>query len=855
MARIPLYNQGRGSTQQLATGSLSPSANVGAFAAPGQALASFANSAGQIAFDFGMAERRKQDEDAIQNTNAKFIEDSTQYIRENPTDDTQTFKTNYKSWKDNWVDKNTGNFGSRRKRLVLNKVNRSFALENLKGQQKAYNLGEFNAINATNLELDKLNDIMQNYPTSSAEYLAAESDKNLIFDNNKKYGRNYKYTQYSFDLAVKKGNFLKQAPSITSEVAFNKYNREVNNDPTLSFAEKSALKTVGETQFKNNKSVQINAILRNLITAKSTGPTILDAQSAVISGKNSFTYKEGGETITVSISNLDYDGKQLLSQELGLLANQTQNVVLRSGNASLTTFLQTNPSLASMKNKQKDIDNRTGEFKDVSFEVRTKLSNRLGKKITEKVAKSKIIFDNNVTKITNSIAVNGDIDDNTQQIINENKNLALAMDDTGVMANSFTNTLKSTNDAISLFNETKFDTSQEISEALNTLNQEERLETNLNKKLIITKKKELFAKMHANRQKAIKDDPYKYFETELNKTKEVGEDKASARDILNAQIEAGVPVADRRLISTTTENNFVKSYNETTDLNEKFELYNQFFSQFNVNDQNSIVRNMIRRGSITLRDNIFLSEPNNLVAGDLFTSNADTVKASVKALPKDERDKLVLKVKENLANYSESISGQISTNYDFAPQSATTARVDHSIAMQNLAYDLAGFYYVAGNMSLDEAVKKATDNLINNKFDFITPGDADGVVRLPKSIVGSPTSYEQVLTSVLTDNTENKQIFDNLSFVTPVNDLGKYKSEVLSAGKFITKSDNSGVILVDRTSNPIIIQSEDEQANITQKVFELSFEQVASATEIYQSTPGTIRAKQIAVQNFLKDFY
>ena len=111
MARIPLYNQGRGSTQQLATGSLSPTANVGAFAAPGQALASFANSAGQIAFDFGMAERRKQDEDAIQNTNAKFIEDSTKYIRENPTDNTQTFKTNYKSWKDNWVDKNTGNFG------------------------------------------------------------------------------------------------------------------------------------------------------------------------------------------------------------------------------------------------------------------------------------------------------------------------------------------------------------------------------------------------------------------------------------------------------------------------------------------------------------------------------------------------------------------------------------------------------------------------------------------------------------------------------------------------------------------------------------------------------------------------
>ena len=853
MARIPLYNQGRGSTQQLATGSLSPTANVGAFAAPGQALASFANSAGQIAFNFGMAERRKQDEDAIQNTNAKFIEDSTQYIRENPTDNTQTFKDNYKVWKDNWVNKNVGNLGSRRKRLVLNKVDRSFSLENLKGQQKAYNLGEFNTINSTNQELDKLNDIMQNYPPTSAEYISAESDKNIIFDNNKKYGRNYKYNQYSFDLTVKKGNFLKQAPGINSEIGFNKFNRDIDNDKTLSFAEKSALKTVGETQYKANKSNQINSILRILTNANSTGPTILAAQSAVVTGKNSFTYQEGGETKTITYENLDVDGKQLLQQELGLLANQTQNVVLRSGNTSLTKYLQANPSLSSMKNKEKDLENGTGEFKNVSFEVRNKLLNRLSAKITKKVSQSKIIFEDNNTKISNAISVDGTIGEKAQELVNTNKSLALAMDETGVMANNFNITMNATNEAVSLFNETKFDSSQEISTILNTLNQEERTETNPDKKLLITKKKELFTKMHASRQKAIKDDPYIYFETELNRDRTPEETKATSSEIFAAQVEAGVAISDRRLISKTTENNFVKGYNSTTDLDDKFRLYNEFFSQFSTSDQNSIVKNMIKRGSITLRDNIFLSEPNNLVAADLFTSNAETVKTSVKGLPKTERDSLVLKVKEELANYSESISGQITTDYDFAPQSATTARVNHSIQMQNLAYDLAGFYYVSGNLSLDEAVKKATDNLINDKFDFITPGDADGVVRLPKSIVGNSNSYEDVLDSVLLDNTENKQIFNDLTFITPANDLGKYKSEILSAGKFVTKSDNSGVILVDRTSNPIIVEKFDE--DVSQNVFELSFSEVAAATEIYQNTSGSIRAKQIAVQNYLKDFY
>ena len=45
MPRIPLYNQGAGPTQRLATGQLSQRADVGAFTAPGQATASFANSA------------------------------------------------------------------------------------------------------------------------------------------------------------------------------------------------------------------------------------------------------------------------------------------------------------------------------------------------------------------------------------------------------------------------------------------------------------------------------------------------------------------------------------------------------------------------------------------------------------------------------------------------------------------------------------------------------------------------------------------------------------------------------------------------------------------------------------------
>lgn len=62
MPRIPLYNQGQGSAVRLEAGQLSRRADVGAFTAPGRAAASFASAAGNIAYQFGQAEKRAEEE-------------------------------------------------------------------------------------------------------------------------------------------------------------------------------------------------------------------------------------------------------------------------------------------------------------------------------------------------------------------------------------------------------------------------------------------------------------------------------------------------------------------------------------------------------------------------------------------------------------------------------------------------------------------------------------------------------------------------------------------------------------------------------------------------------------------------
>lgn len=83
MPRIPLYNKGQGPAAQLATGQLSPRADVGAFTAPGQASARFGKAASDIAFNFLEAERDVERQ-AIYAEKTAEIEREASELQRNP---------------------------------------------------------------------------------------------------------------------------------------------------------------------------------------------------------------------------------------------------------------------------------------------------------------------------------------------------------------------------------------------------------------------------------------------------------------------------------------------------------------------------------------------------------------------------------------------------------------------------------------------------------------------------------------------------------------------------------------------------------------------------------------------------
>lgn len=860
MPKIPLFRDQIGGSR-LAVGQLSKRPDVSAFAAPGQATSTLGKTVNQIAFDFGMAERAKEDEDVTRDLNNQYVQEASEWIRKNPRQNTQNFKNDFKNFTDNWIDFYASELGSRRKRLVLNKINQSSAIKSLQGQEKAFALAEKNATESSNYSLDEAVQTMITFPIETPEYGEALEKATKIFEDGKRLGRTYKYNRYTLEMEVAKGTLERESQSITSVDGLKKHTNKIKTAKYLSPADKEKQLKTAQDNFNTFQTNQITNIMDGMVKAQVSTKQYLDISGSLTRGKKVFSYFDGEENVTVDVSNLSSAGLKTLQHNLSVQGSAVASSNLRDLSNSLNKFIKGKPTLSQMKEKRNDAMFGYGNYKGVSLSVResllTKIDAHIGK--MSKIADSK--FKEKNILIENAIKIDGRITTETQKLIDENLITAQSLDVEGstVIQDKYTLKIKSLNDGLALFEDLKFGTPNDSNNALLSITTQAKEEQDPQKKYQLAETRKLLTKLIANRNEAIKNDPFKYFKTLLDEGKKPEEELATPQEIYDAQIDAGVPFKDRRLISKTDESNFISTYKAKDSLKEKKETFDGFFAKYNDTEQNEILRNMMRRGVLTLADNIFLADPSNLVNADLMVAGSESVKDAVKKLAKSDRDLLLDKVRTEAANYSESVSGVLSTSYGYAQQGATKVRVDHALSMQDLLYDLAGYYHVRGGMSMDSAVKMALDNVINNKYNFIKPGSAGGVVRLPASLEAQISSNDMdiILDAVIDPggfggDTYNKDLFNSLKIRAPLNDKGTYINEILKSGKFITKSDNSGVILVDMTGNPVMIQ-ERTADDVIDRPFTLTFDEIITAKEALKIS--NISDRNRAIQNILKEFY
>lgn len=167
MPTIPVYNQGQGSAVQLATGSLSPRADVGAFTAPGQQMAQLASTAGDVAFRLGMAERNRDDERIIAEESARAIEEGSAFILNDTSTTVEEATSNFTTFRDdvlNGLDEK--GYGSRRSDLVKNNLSKVFSEQLVKAQIYAHDRGNLMAQQALDAQISSsLNRLKEISPT------------------------------------------------------------------------------------------------------------------------------------------------------------------------------------------------------------------------------------------------------------------------------------------------------------------------------------------------------------------------------------------------------------------------------------------------------------------------------------------------------------------------------------------------------------------------------------------------------------------------------------------------------------------------------------------------------------------
>jgi len=155
MPKIPLYNQGAGPSVQMAAGTLGPRAQSGTFEAPGRALAGFADAAGQVAFNFGMAEKDRENKRIAREEYAQAYDEVTTWIMEDRSTNIEDAQTGFLELQKSITDR-VGQKGYKKstQELVSNSLSKIFLEGGLDAKQQAYKRGV--AASATAADADTL---------------------------------------------------------------------------------------------------------------------------------------------------------------------------------------------------------------------------------------------------------------------------------------------------------------------------------------------------------------------------------------------------------------------------------------------------------------------------------------------------------------------------------------------------------------------------------------------------------------------------------------------------------------------------------------------------------------------------
>jgi hypothetical protein len=328
MPKIPLYNQGAGPSLQMAAGTLGPRAQSGAFEAPGRALAGFADAAGQVAFNFGMAERKREDRTIVAEEELAAKDYFGTKLLEDQSISKEEAESNFKQHRDTFLQGiESKGYSERRKQLVLSAVNNVYAQRGLDAKINAFNRGTRKATETDEMLLDSNLEILRTYPVDSPQYQKAASDNANIFSVASGENRKLKYTPEAYDLRVKidRANlaFANAETPAQADAAYEALRQDASIPPSKLLEAKnlrnSVKKRLGDELF--------DSTLEMITETDLSSSEALQISNGFDAGEDFTVTRENGEEISFSVKNMPISKRRQMSKIVSSIGDEYKNQI------------------------------------------------------------------------------------------------------------------------------------------------------------------------------------------------------------------------------------------------------------------------------------------------------------------------------------------------------------------------------------------------------------------------------------------------------------------------------------------------------------------------------------------------
>ena len=822
MPKIPLYARGMGSQVDLATGSLGPSAPTEAFAAPGQAMAragqaigqtgrqfaknmmEFDNASKDLEFKFQKARKDEQTKTLAQKYSAQAYEQSDTYTLESTESD---------------MDKMVSGLTDSVQAPILNEIkglgltpSQTTAISDSVLQTMRFKVADAKKVSFQNMRREgsaSSNAALEaNFAEASRavtlEELSAITANGLsVIDDGAEKQYSLNYSRKSFTAEVQSRFFGGRLRSVDNFVDLKEMEDYVS--ASSAFASESIKQRIlssintKRTELEDNKRDEVRNVL---LGADLTGDEEAQALAQMRNVDAGFvTIEREDETINIDLRETGAKFRTALAKqfEQGFKTSQAE------AKKNLVDTLY--PTIASMDRNELNafIDEATtltGRFsgygRDVAEPLISNAEQRLA--VLDQELGASIQADTKAIE-TIIVANEGQVTENAQSMID---NVAIKISqlspDNDVPGQSFDEAMTGVRNAGVLFSSVKFGTPSEIAAARVALQRERAEATTTESARIAEIKSDRFEEMLAARASSLSNDPVKFIQDDLQVK---GQDAAGIDQLIFLQRQMGIADVDIRIASNAEIQAFQSQFKDPElTAREKSDLGIAFITNFGVENESRIMRNLMSQGVLSLADAWVIANPGNVAGFDIEAANRPDVVKELKAnIGTTTYKEIMAEVMAQNAEYSGSIIG--GTTDSVVSRGATGSRTLHVTAMNSLIQNTAAYYMNTGETDITKAVERAVDNIVNSQFSF---AEVNGKpLRMLKGLENSSAEIGNVLNSLVSDEKSREMIvgFANIPPVSGNVDANQKYKEDLAQGYWVTTSDHKGAYLVDQTGNMV----------------------------------------------------